>query len=91
VRMALGASVAGVFRLVIGDGLRVALLGVALGIAGALGVARFLGTLLFGIEPTDPFTLALTAGILVAIATAACALPAWRASRVDPQSALRAD
>jgi putative ABC transport system permease protein len=91
IRMALGATVSGVFRLVVGDGLRLALLGVAVGVGLAVMTGRWIGTLLYGIEPTDPLTLALTAAVLVGIAVTASILPAWRASRVDPMVALRAD
>jgi putative ABC transport system permease protein len=91
VRMALGATIGGVFRLVVGDGLRVAALGVAVGIALAILAARGMATLLYGIEPTHPLTLTLTAAGLLAVAVAASILPAWRASRVDPMVALRAE
>jgi putative ABC transport system permease protein len=91
VRMALGATIGGVFRLVVGDGLRVAALGVAAGIALAILAARGMATLLYGIEPTHPLTLTVTAAVLLAVAVAASILPAWRASRVDPMVALRAE
>lgn len=91
VRMALGSSVPGVFRLIIVDGLRVALIGVAIGLVGALAMGRTLESLLFGVEATDPVTLALATVTLVAVALAACAIPAWRASRVQPIMALRGE
>ena len=90
VRMALGASRGEVFQLVIGDGLRVAAIGVAAGIGGALLVGRWLTSLLYGIQPRDPATLAATAGVLLAVAALASFIPAWRATRVDPMVALRA-
>jgi putative ABC transport system permease protein len=90
-RMALGSTVSGVFRLVVGDGLRLALVGGAIGIASSLVAAQWMRSLLFGIAPTDPFTLGLTALVLLAVAVAASVLPAWRASRVDPMVALRAE
>ena len=73
VRMALGAAPAEVFRLVIGDGLRLAAIGVAAGIAGSLLVSRWLGSLLFGVASTDPVTLAATAATLLIVAAAAFA------------------
>jgi putative ABC transport system permease protein len=91
VRMALGATMAGMFRLVIGDGLRLAAIGVLAGTALAVLAARGMATLLYGIGPTDPVTLGVTAAVLLSVATAASLLPAWRASRVDPMVALRAD
>ena len=89
VRMALGATAADVFRLIVGDGLRIALLGVAAGVAGSLLVARWLTTLLFGVRPGDPATLAATAILLLGVAAAACFIPARRATAVDPIEALR--
>jgi putative ABC transport system permease protein len=91
VRMALGATSGEVFRLVVADGLRVAALGIALGIGGSMLVARSLTTLLFGVQPGDPATFAATAGVLLLVAAAACVVPARRATRVDPMVALRAE
>lgn len=91
VRMALGATPGEVFRLVLGDGLRTTALGVVVGVAGSLVVARWLTSLLFGVSPGDPMTLATTAALLMCIAAAACYLPARRATRVDPMVALRAE
>jgi putative ABC transport system permease protein len=89
VRMALGAARRDVFQLVVGDGLRLAVLGVAIGLAGALLIARSLTTLLFGIRPGDPLTFVSTAGLLLAVAALASFIPALRAARVDPMVALR--
>jgi putative ABC transport system permease protein len=89
VRMALGATAFEVFRVVMADGLKLALLGVVLGVAGAVFVARSLAALLFGIAPTDPTVLAGTAAILLAVAATASFIPAWRATRVQPMVALR--
>jgi putative ABC transport system permease protein len=91
VRMALGASPAEIFRLVLGEGLRITAIGVAGGIAGSLIVARWLAALLFGVAPGDLLTLTATAGLLLLVAATACYLPARRATRVDPMVALRAE
>ena len=91
VRMALGATQREVFHLIVGDGLRVTAMGVALGIAGSMLVSRWLTTLLFGVKPGDPLTLALTAVLLLMVAAAACFVPARRATRVDPMVALRGE
>jgi putative ABC transport system permease protein len=91
VRMALGAAPGEVFRLVVGDGLRVTMLGVVLGVGASLAMARWLDTLLFGVQPWDPATLAVTAVVLLLVAAAACFVPALRATRVDPMVALRAE
>jgi ABC-type antimicrobial peptide transport system permease subunit len=80
-----------VFRLVLADGLRITAIGVTLGAAGSLLVGRWLTTLLFGVAPGDPRTLAATAGLLLLVAAAACFIPAHRATRVDPMVALRAE
>jgi putative ABC transport system permease protein len=91
VRMALGASPPEVFRLVIGDGLKLAAIGVALGLAGSYFVTRWLGALLFGVQAGDPATFAATSAALLAIAGAACFIPASRATQVDPMVALRSE
>jgi putative ABC transport system permease protein len=91
VRMALGATSSDVFGLVVGDGLKLVAVGIVLGAGGSLLMARWLATLLFGVQATDPATLAATAAALLAFATAACLLPARRATRVDPMVALRAE
>ena len=91
VRMALGATPSEVFRLVLGDGLKVTIVGIVIGVAGSLLVARWLTALLYGVTATDPVTLTATATILLMVAAAACVIPARRATRVDPMVALRAD
>jgi putative ABC transport system permease protein len=91
VRMALGATRSEVFRLVLGDGLKITALGIVIGVAGSLLVARWLTSLLYGVTATDPMTLAATAGILMLVAAAACFIPSRRATRVDPMVALRAE
>jgi putative ABC transport system permease protein len=91
VRMAVGASMTDVFRLVITDGLKLAALGVVIGLGGAVLIARSLTTLLYGVAPTDPAVLGATAALLVAVAACASIVPAWRATRVDPIIALRTE
>jgi putative ABC transport system permease protein len=91
VRMALGSTIGGVFRLVVGDGLKLAIVGVAVGVGLAVIVARWIGALLYDVEPTDPLALGVTALVLLAVALGASLVPAWRASRVDPMVALRAE
>ena len=89
VRMALGATLQDVVRLVIRQGLTLVLFGCALGVGAALTVTRFVATLLYGVRPTDPLTFAAVTGLLAAVALTACWLPARRAARVDPMEALR--
>jgi putative ABC transport system permease protein len=89
IRLALGADPADVVWLVIRDGIALVLPGLVLGIAGALLLSRFLGSLLFGITPTDPLTFAAVVATLAAFALAACYIPARRATKVDPMVALR--
>jgi predicted permease len=91
VRMALGASRADVMRLVIGQGVRLAALGAAAGLAGALAVGRFAAGLLYDVRPADPLTFAAVLTLLSVVTLLACYLPARRATRVDPVSALRAE
>ena len=87
--MALGASEQSVARLIVGQALRLVLLGVAIGLASAMIVTRSLGSLLFGVEPLDPWTFAATALMLLAIATLAAYVPARRGMRLAPIDALR--
>jgi len=89
IRMALGANRRDVFRLVLGQGTRLTLLGIGLGIVAALIVTRLMATLLYGISATDPLTFAAVALLLALVALAACYIPARRATRVDPIVALR--
>jgi predicted permease len=90
VRMALGASRRAVLRLVLGEGARLAVAGVAVGLLAALGLSRLLSGLLFEVKPTDPATLAAVSVMVGVVAALASFLPARRASRVDPARALRA-
>ncbi len=91
VRTALGATRTDVFTLVVRQGLVLALLGVAIGIPAALALTRVLASRLFGVTATDPATLAAAAVLFVSIALLACAIPARRATTVDPLVALRAE
>jgi putative ABC transport system permease protein len=91
VRVALGADERQIFRLVVGESLTLAAIGLGLGAAGALAVARGLRTLLYGVGSSDPATFAGTALLLMAVAFIASYMPARRAMRVDPMSALRGD
>ena len=89
VRMALGATPGNLQRLVLGEGLRLALVGIAIGTAGAIAAAQSLPELLYEVAPIDPPSLAGAAALLLGSSLLACALPAWRAARVDPLAALR--
>jgi len=89
VRMALGARPDDVLALVIGEGLRLAAVGVALGAAAALALARALTGSLYGVGPTDPLTFVAMAVTLMIAALVAVSLPARRAARLDPMAALR--
>ncbi|MGB0034187.1 MAG: FtsX-like permease family protein, partial [Candidatus Acidiferrales bacterium] len=89
IRMALGAKRADVLRLVLGMGMRGVLLGVGLGIGGAVLLTRYLASLLFSVNPIDPATFTAVAILLSVVAFAACYIPARRAMRVDPMVALR--
>jgi len=89
IRLALGAAPGDILRLVIRQGMRPVLGGIALGVAGAIFVTHLMTSLLFGISPTDPLTFASVAVLLLAVALLACYIPARRAMRVDPMVALR--
>jgi putative ABC transport system permease protein len=89
VRMALGASHGNVLRMILGEGLRVVLLGIGLGLIEALLLGRLVKSLLFGIQPADPLTFLSAAILLTIVALGACYIPARRAMRVDPMVALR--
>ena len=89
IRMALGAQPASVLRSFVGQGARLAVIGVAAGTAGALAISPLLSTLLFGVPARDPATFFGVAALLVAVALVACYIPAHRAMRVDPMAALR--
>lgn len=89
VRMALGSSKRDIFRLVIGQGMRLSLSGIGLGLAAALALTRVMRSMLVGVAPTDPLTFGAVALLFCAIAATACWLPAHRAAGLDPISALR--
>ncbi len=89
VRMALGAQKFDVMRMVLKDGARMTLAGILIGLIGALALTRLMGTMLYGVRPTDPLTFVSVAAVLGAIAMLACYLPARRAMKVDPMEALR--
>jgi predicted permease len=89
VRMALGAGKSEILKMVINQGIKLALIGVAIGLAGALGLMRFLSGLLYGVRPSDPLTLVAVSALLIAVALLASYLPARQAAKVDPMAALR--
>jgi ABC-type antimicrobial peptide transport system permease subunit len=91
IRMSLGASRANVLTLILRQGMKLAVIGFAIGIAGALAAGRLLASLLHGVRPSDPAIIAATLASLAAIALLACYLPARRAAKVNPVVALRHD
>ena len=91
VRMALGAERSDVIRLVITHGLTMTIAGIVIGVAGAAALSKSLEGLVFGVQPMDPATFASVAVMLLCVSAAACYLPAWRATRIPPTTALRAE
>ena len=89
IRLALGARVTDVLRMVVMEGMRPTLIGVAIGTAAALAMGRVVANLTFQVKPTDPTTFVAVAVVLALIALLACVIPAYRASKVDPVIALR--
>jgi predicted permease len=89
IRVALGASRGDVLRLVLGEGMRIALIGVSVGVAAALGLTRLLTQIIYGVSANDPLTFVGVAILLAAVALLACYIPARRAMRVDPMIVLR--
>jgi putative ABC transport system permease protein len=91
VRMALGATRANILTLALGDGMRLTLLGMGIGLCGALAACRGIASLLFGVSALDAASWFGTLGLLAAVSALACWIPAWRGARVDPTSALRSE
>jgi putative ABC transport system permease protein len=91
VRIALGAGASDILKLVVGRGLALTLVGVALGLLGAFGLTRLISGLLYGVRTTDPLTFVAMPALLALVALLACYIPARRATKVDPITALRSD
>jgi ABC-type antimicrobial peptide transport system permease subunit len=91
VRLALGASRAGVQWMIVRESLALLVIGVAIGIPLALGLSRYVASLLYGLRPTDPMTIAAALGVLAIVSMAAAIIPARRAARIDPMGALRCE
>jgi len=89
IRMALGARTSDVLGIVLRNGMTLVLIGIALGLGGAFVLTRLMVTLLFGVTPTDAFTIGLVSMVLIVVALIACFIPARRATKVDPLVALR--
>jgi ABC-type antimicrobial peptide transport system permease subunit len=89
IRMALGASQSGVLRMIVGQGWRLVMIGVAIGLSAAFGLTRFLSVVLYSVSPTDRVTFVAIPILLAAVALLACYIPAQRAAKVDPIKALR--
>jgi len=89
IRLALGAARTNILQMVLGQGLRLALTGAAVGLVGAIVVSRLIASLLYGVRPTDPLTFAGVAILFLGVAVLACYLPARRATKIDPMIALR--
>ena len=89
IRLALGARSIDVLKLVIRNGLTLVIIGVAIGLAGAFALTRLMTSLLFGVTPTDAWTIGVVSGVLIGVALLACFIPARRATKVDPLVALR--
>ena len=87
--MALGARGEDVLGMILRHGLAIVIAGLAAGLLGAIALTRALTSLLYGVKPTDPLTFGIVSGVLVLVSLLACAVPALRASRVDPLIALR--
>ena len=88
-RMALGAGTGNVMKMVLSQGVRMAAIGLLVGVAGAAAAAKSLQSMLFEVKPFDPLTYVAVVGLIAVVTVGACFLPAWRASRIDPMVALR--
>jgi putative ABC transport system permease protein len=88
-RMALGAQVSDVLKLIVGNGMKLALIGIAIGLSGSFAATRLLTKLLFGVTATDSRTFVIVSGVLAVVVLLACYIPARRATKVDPLVALR--
>lgn len=91
IRLALGASRQNIFRIILGQGFRLVLVGLVLGLLGAFALTRLIRSLMFGVTPSDPLTFVAVSSLLLAVTIAASALPAFRATKVDPLKALRSE
>ena len=91
IRMALGATHRGVLGMVVSDGLRLFIIGVAIGVPAAVALTRLVATTVFGVSPTDPLPIVTAALLLGVVTMMASLIPAYRAARVNPMVALRAD
>jgi putative ABC transport system permease protein len=89
IRLALGARMTDVLRMVVIEGMKPTLFGVAIGMAAALAMGRLVASMIFQVKPSDPATFLAVAALLAFIALLACIIPAYRASKVDPVIALR--
>jgi len=91
IRIALGAQGRDVVMMIVKQGSKLVLVGLAIGLVGAFAVTRLVASLLFGVTAKDPFTFAAVAMLLAVVALLACYIPAWRATKVDPMEALRCE
>jgi putative ABC transport system permease protein len=89
IRMAIGARPSDVFRMILGHGMLLTVIGIVIGLAGAFGLTRLMATMLFGVQPTDPATFTAIAVLLALVALVACFVPGRRATKVDPVVSLR--